>query len=162
MAQYQLRQHVTRKHEGFQQSHQSRFDCHFCGQLFESNDKMIKHKMSCDVAFTEVRGNSRFRHQKAKDTDRTPHCRNGTHCRYLASGVCAFFHNGIGVQKLRSNEHFQEPPHMNDSQWCRYPEDCNRFPNCPYIHSNVDFPKLPNQNGPPVWERMGANVWKDY
>ena len=88
----------------------------------------------------------------------TPECRNGSHCRYLSSGICSFFHPGVGVQRPKP-EYSQA---KNGQGWCKYSENCFRIPNCPFIHSEEDFPQLPKTSKPPLGAERMANAWEEY
>jgi hypothetical protein len=94
-------------------------------------------------------------------------CRNGQRCGYLANGVCSFFHPGVGVQQPRFNNQSvnfvnnqngfgtnQRTPFNNEQspRWCRWMEDCNRVPNCPFAHYEQDFPPM-SKNNPPENQR---------
>ena len=91
----------------------------------------------------------RFTHPQEKQERRVPHCRHGNRCRYLAQGVCSFFHRGYGVQQQKTKD------------LCNYMEDCVRVPNCPFAHSDQDFPKLTKTNHPPSGVRV-EGWWADY
>ena len=102
----------------------------------------------------------RFSHKSQGNERKYPICRNGPWCKYLSSGICSFFHHGVGVQKPRS----QESAHQSQErrQFCRFTEDCRRVPNCPYLHSEQDFPKLPKKNCPPIGARRIIQAWAEY
>ena len=136
-----------------------------CNVGFQTENKkecFYYRKGSC------LRGDScRFQHNDQNYQPSVPECRNGRFCRYLSSGVCSFFHAGVGVQKpkqeyINPGEQVQEGSTIKSSSWCLFLEDCNRVPNCPYIHSNQDFPKLTKQNSPPILSRRTMNGWEDY
>ena len=105
-----------------------------------------------------------------KNVTNVAHCNNGIGCKYLASGVCRFFHQGVGVknmmnqsQQQQEQQHFQQQHYpqqqqqkyhqqhrqYKESTWCRFLEDCDRVPNCPFTHYEEDFPKLSETNNPP-------------
>ena len=173
---FHLRIHKAKKHAENAQKNSPSINCDFCGQVFQTYEHLNMHKEKCDEGFTNseevgecyyyrrgkcLKGNTcKFIHKELKDS--TPFCRNGIQCRYLASGVCSFFHAGIGVQNPKHKESFQEPIMNERRTFCRFLEDCNRVPNCPFIHSELDFPKLPNRNGPPLGARRIAEAWMEY
>ena len=76
---------------------------------------MAEHLEVCDSTFKTVKNkvckffvnggcnkddlSCKFLHPENKGTnEKVPACRNGPRCKYLISGVCAFFHRGVGVQ----------------------------------------------------------------
>ena len=101
--------------------------------------------------------------------NQVPMCRNGQRCGYLANGVCSFFHHGVGVQRPRFNNQsvnsFQnngfstnqraQSNNEQPSRWCRWMEDCNRVPNCPFVHYDQDFPPM-SKNNPPETQKKQA------
>ena len=61
-------------------------------------------------------------------------CTRGFRCRFLAMGNCHFYHD---------NQHnINQTNNQTNGQVCYYQEDCDRVPNCPFIHSNEDFPVM--------------------
>ena len=140
---------------------------------------MRKHKEMCDAGFVNVdnskdcfffiknggclRGTScRFKHPEIQEAPKAPACRNGRSCKYLASGVCSFFHAGVGIQQPRMNRYPQEIPEKQQRGWCKFLEECTRVPNCPFLHSDEDFPKLSQHNYPHIGARRMAGAWQDY
>ena len=166
-AQFQLRQHKTKKHANINVHTSS--NCLYCGQIFTYDEDLKNHLENCDGGFSSVkskechyynrggcrRGDAcRFTHIKQRDERIYPECRNGPRCRYMASGVCNFFHAGVGIQ----NPRHQEDPQQSSSEqegrkFCRFLEDCSRVPNCPFLHSEQDFPRLP---------RRASQDWEEY
>ena len=69
-------------------------------------------------------------------------CRRGPGCVFWAEGTCFYFHEEVSLQDVWQQKHLdqsdQQPPLKKA---CRYMEDCNRVPNCPFQHYNVDFPQ---------------------
>ena len=176
---YKLRLHTARAHVG-----QKNVTCENCEQNFTNLQQLKIHMDRCDSGFTQVNRkicryfangycwniNCRFSHPQ--NVSQTPVCRNGSTCRYLANGCCTFFHTGVGVQNPRNQ--YSKPQHPNNHQnqtkkngssrgWCRYMEECNRVPSCPFTHYEEDFPPL-GRNNPPESLKSKANIqgWQDY
>ena len=166
---HHLRIHKEKKHIA------TCMTCERCGEIFKIRNEFETHRNTCDVGFKEVRNNKEcyyfkkgscfrgdtctYKHEPQGPTIRE--CRNGTNCRYLRNGVCCFFHRGVGVQSPRSNC-FETTNIASDESWCKFNPNCNRIPNCPYLHSNQDFPKLPKIAKPPFWHQNIAQTWQDY
>ena len=70
-------------------------------------------------------------------------CRRGPACTFWAAGTCYYSHENFPLQDM-----WQQPQQPNQHQQtqqrkaCRYMEDCNRVPYCPFRHYNEDFPEL--------------------
>ena len=147
---HHLRQHVEYKHAKPNIQMPIEVNCEFCGLITKSHQDMINHKRECNCEFIRV-GNKvckyfvnggcfkgetcAFTHPSEKQFKEAPTCRNGSQCRYLANGVCSFYHRGIGIQRPRNQaQHHQTSPPDNSFQqsstkrWCRFLEDCNRVP----------------------------------
>ena len=144
--------------------------------MIKSLEQMVKHKEQCRGGFQEVRTKvckffvsgsgcwkgqeCRFSHPQTKHPRDTPVCKNGRFCTFLARGVCSFFHGGVGVQKPRvqlpedQTNQSQNLFQQENRGWCKYLEDCNKVPNCPFIHVKEDFPELVQTNNPPLGRRM--------
>ena len=112
-------------------------------------------------------------------------CRNGPSCSYLARGKCNFFHhitrrhnnrqhqgtnyNAREVQAGRDNNRERQGPRehqgprgqgrrqQDDRARCRFGRDCDRVPNCPYLHSMEDFPMYNKSQGFRATSRAGNN-----
>ena len=97
----------------------------------------------------------KFKHEEQRSIRRTPECFNGSGCRYLASGVCRFFHPRVGVQNPAE-------PRPQRAGFCIYSEECRRVPNCPFVHSAEDFPELAKSPNPPIAARRIAKDWEEY
>ena len=162
---------MSSKHANNQRGHPN-IACNDCGILVESLHKMAEHLEVCDSTFKTVKNkvckffvnggcnkddlSCKFLHPENKGTnEKVPACRNGPRCKYLISGVCAFFHRGVGVQTQN-----QQTQMNRERRWCRFLEDCNRVPNCPFKHVEEDFPMLQNTNNPPI--ATAARVWQMY
>ena len=168
-AQFQLRQHISKKHSHKGRQEQTRTNCELCGQMFANSNELKTHMETCDQGFIKEskecyyynrgqcwKGEScKFTHNKSRSIRRTPQCYNGDSCRYLASGVCRFFHPKMGVQN--PTEYTEER-----NVFCKYFEDCRRVPNCPYSHSEQDFPELQKSHNPPLGARRIAKDWEEY
>ena len=166
-AQFQLRQHVSKKHIEVTKQNQPKITCDECGLILNSLHQLKEHMNDCDSSFKTVppqvcrffvsggcnRGNTcKFSHpEQLNDKEDVPECRNGARCRYLANGVCAFLHRGIGVQQRNRNQ---------KRGYCLYMEDCRRVPYCSYAHTEEDFPKLNKTSKPPI--ARAASVWQMY
>ena len=175
-AQFQLRQHKSKKH--VELNAQIRSNCEYCGQIFTNIEDLKKHLETCDGGFSNVKSKEcfyynrggcwrgdgcRFAHSKQNDQRIYPECRNGQRCRYLANGVCSFFHAGVGVQNPKPQEYPQQSASEQEgSKFCRFSEDCTRVPNCPLLHSEQDFPRLIRRNNPPLGTRRVSKDWEDY
>ena len=170
-AKYLLRQHVTTKHVDKRQA--PRFTCNKCEMqwwIHSGQTNVCRHFIRGDC----WKGQScMFYHpeqNRFKNVTNVAHCNNGIGCKYLASGVCRFFHQGVGVknmmnqsQQRQEQQHFQQQHYpqqqqqkyhqqhrqYKESTWCRFLEDCDRVPNCPFTHYEEDFPKLSETNNPP-------------
>ena len=157
------------------------YNCENCKLKFMNKDQLKIHTDSCHGGFKKVnvklcryfeRGHcwkdeSVCSYSHDTNIFKTPECRNGPHCRYLASGSCSFFHRGFGVQNPKY-QHSNSTLQMNDrpessKRWCRYLEDCNRVPECPSSHYDQDFPQL-TKNNPPgnLKTRTNVQMWQDY
>ena len=99
--------------------------CAFCGLITNSAQDMENHKRDCNTQFRAVRkkicryfakggclkGNECiFSHPSEKQVESAPVCRNGLECRYLANGVCKFYHR----QKWFQRAHHKETQHRNN------------------------------------------------
>jgi hypothetical protein len=178
--QFQLRQHMTKKH--VVRIEPKEISCEYCSHTFLSNVLLKEHQKECNTDFQPIKRQvcryflngacvkgdfCRFAHPETRnDIQRAPFCRNGPRCRYLAQGVCCFFHKGVGVQ-IEKTQNGQGGQQWNDEgqqpagRWCKYLEDCNRVPNCPFIHAEEDFPSLTNTNNPPLPKNI-PGWWEDY
>ena len=176
--QFQLRQHMVKKHSS--RSEPKQINCEYCGIEVSSISHMNDHKQECHTGFQPVRPQvcryflngaclkgemCRFVHpENFNSQPRVPLCRNGLRCRYFARGVCSFFHKGVGVQMAKTENHSrsQEPSHpYHQQRWCKFLEDCNRVPNCGFIHAEEDFPKLAQTSKPPI-HKSAPGWWEDY
>ena len=173
---HHLRIHSAKQHAHVNTSKQAEVNCEMCGFIITSMEQMVKHKELCRGGFQEVRNKvckyfvsasgcwkgqqCRFSHPQTKQFQDTPACKNGNFCTFLAKGVCSFFHRGVGVQKPRIqlpvNQTNQNPTLFQQETrgWCKYLEDCNKVPNCPFIHAKEDFPELSQTNHPHQGRRM--------
>ena len=98
IAQHQLRQHVSRKHDN---AKQQQIHCKNCGQIFSINSELQAHERNCTEHFRVVpqkeciyfkRGNCR-KGSDCKFEHKTSNiCRNGARCKYFARGSCKFIH----------------------------------------------------------------------
>ena len=138
---------------------------------------MLNHAQECMSGFEEVQSKvckyfvnggcwkgfneCIFIHPHSPQESEAPRCRNGNGCRYLANGVCSFFHEDIGVQNPRNqfpnhqSSQYQNLFQVQPRRWCRFLEDCNRVPYCPFVHAAEDFPELNQASNPPIWRQMG-------
>jgi hypothetical protein len=178
---HHLRQHVKSKHEQPNTNRNAKVTCEYCGLILNSQQEMKNHQSECNAAFQRV-GNKickyfvkgacfkgsfcKFDHPQGKQFRAAPECRNGIRCKYLLSGVCSFFHSGVGIQKPRYNPEIDQEnmqTEQNTTKWCRFLEDCNRVPNCAFSHYEEDFPKLGKMTNPPIGRiNKGWNGWQDY
>ena len=165
---HHLRIHTQKKHANVNES--SIFKCETCGEIFTRNEELEHHKENCNDGFQETAKNEciYFRRGNCLKGDSciykhgiqislAPECRNGNRCKYMLNNVCSFFHHGIGVQK--PNQSSNQPRGV---QWCNFQCNCLRLPNCPFVHSNQDFPKLPKSSKPPFWAKTVAEAWEEY
>ena len=164
-AMFHLRQHARRKH-----SNKPKFECENCGVITQNDIQLTRHKVDCinGYGFIEKqkttcryfanghcwKGNQcRFAHKK-KEESTIQACRNGQACSYLKNKVCKFYHRNTGYG-FRSDHYEQK---FIDKR-CKFQDECFRLPNCPFIHEESDFPKLPKINKPPLWERIAR--WQE-
>ena len=78
--------------------------------------------------------------------ERTPACRHGDSCSWMANGNCRFFHKGVGVQKPIRQSH-KGSKHNTGSRQCRFGSRCDRKETCPNSHgAMVGFPQNQRQN----------------
>ena len=134
--------------------------------MFHGIDDLKDHLNNCDGGFKTIptricrhfsngwcgKGDwCKFSHpEELNNKFNISECRNGAKCGYLANGICSFYHWGVGVQKLNQNK---DKNRTN----CLYTEDCRRVPNCPFLHSEEDFPKLHKTQKPPI--ARASSVW---
>ena len=96
-------------------------------------------------------------------------------CRFLEDCYrvpnCAYKHYEENFPKLQKKSYNSQQNQNNEAQksqqfndgvntrtfqgrpWCRFLEDCNRVPNCPYKHYEEVFPKLQKTNNIPIGRR---------
>ena len=76
-AQYQLRQHVTKKHVANAQKNTTRIqhECEVCGQIFQNNEQVQSHKQSCEVGFQRPNINECNYYKRGN-------CLKGNNCRF--------------------------------------------------------------------------------
>ena len=173
---HKLRQHITKQHAMPQ-----RYNCEQCDLTFNNSDQLKIHEDSHHSGFKDVnvklcryfaRGycwkeKSLCTYSHDQNSLKTPECRNGPYCRYLASGSCSYFHRGVGVQNPRYQSSNTSPQMADEpktsKRWCRYMEDCHRVPECPFSHYDQDFPQL-TKNIPPGNSKTRTNVqmWQEY
>ena len=158
IAQHQLKQHISRKHE---LTKQQKLHCKSCGQIFSTNRDLQTHESNCDEQFTVVekkeciyfkRGNCR-KGSDCKFEHKTNNvCRNGARCRYFARGMCKFIHPRS--QALQNNaEH-----HNSNNRYCRFKENCFQLASCTFRHSPQDFYNFVRKNSPPMWRVRSQGV----
>ena len=125
-----LRHHIEAKHSKQTNPPKSNVKCEQCGFDANNHDELVLHIDEYHRDFQQQFPNRicrhflnggcskgqfcRYSHPTHNDVRRTPHCRNGPGCRFLANGVCSFFHRGFGVQQKRKD---QQP-----KVWCNYME----------------------------------------
>ena len=160
-------------------------NCEICGLIANSNQEFLNHKRECNSEFQTVSNKRckyyvnggchknercKFSHLHEKEMRAIPNCRNGTGCRFLARGICSFFHRDVGVQQPLNEQPNDETnqnswqqnqnPWQQNQKWCRFQEDCFKIPNCLFTHYEKDFPKLAKTNNSP-WTK-GSWDWQDY
>ena len=151
--------YFIRKHK--EEGHgMTNISCDLCGEIFARKNDFEKHRNSCNQGYQKImnkecfyfkkgrclkRENCAFKHETKKSE--IPECRNGISCKYLRNGICLFVHKDSRVQ--------------NNELWCKFSENCRRFSNCPYLHSEQDFPNLPKITKPPFWHQNVAQAWKE-
>ena len=97
-----------------------------------------------------------FLHPEGKQFRSAPPCRNGGQCKYLAQGVCSFFHRGYGVQRPRNQFSNQEDSGwQNTGRWCKFLEDCESVSFCSFKHYDEVFPQIAKARTPPI----GGSMW---
>ena len=169
-----LRLHMNIKHVQQRAPPHMKLSCEYCGLITNGKDQLENHKVHCNAGYTQMgnkickyfdrggcfKGEScRFTHLQESQSRSTPHCRNGSRCNFLARGSCFFFHSGVGTQQPRNQEVPAES--QNSKTWCKYLEDCDRVPNCPFLHAEEDFPKLSKANHPPLGQKS-RGWWQNY
>ena len=104
-----------------------------------------------------------------QSTKNTVTCRNGPSCSYLARGRCHFDHhtgnrhNEGEEDVMRTNRTRRQPDQGREGQSsaragqgrrqqserlpCKFGADCDRVPNCPFLHSLRDFPQYDKSHG---------------
>ena len=159
--------------------HQPTVRCDFCGYILKSLHEKRLHMNNCSNGFERVnhqvcryfsqgycwKGNAcAFSHpsEPPKMSGYTPACRNGPWCRYLAGGICRFFHRRVGVQSPQSQ---QQPQPVRGQQasprgFCEFMEECDRKNVCPFVHQDKDFPPL-DKNKPPE-NQENVQEWQEY
>ena len=96
--------------------------------------------------------------QEYQSTDKTiiP-CRNGPSCSFLARSKCDFGHHmtrSHQVEQERRQWQSQGRPrtshrsrHQEERIKCRFGAQCDKVPNCPFLHSMEDFPQYNTSHG---------------
>ena len=181
-SQQRLRQHVMVMHARPNVQPTERITCELCDFATNNNQEFLNHKRDCNAEFRRVGSNKicryflnggcikadqcRFSHPYEKQFRSAPICRNGPQCRYLAGGICRYFHRGFGIQQPANEQQNSQESYQNNAfkqpnnSWCKYQENCFRLPNCAFNHYDEDFPKLSNYQNPPIREKIWA--WRDY
>ena len=166
---YNLRIHEEKEHA------KNRISCQSCGEIFTPKNSFENHIMSCEQGFKKASNKECYYFKKGHclkgetcsfkhvitQRSRVPECRNGSECKYLRNQICHFFHRGVGVQNTNLN-YFKATNPARNTVWCKFNENCNRIQNCPFLHWNQDFPKLPNITKPPIWDQNNIQAWQDY
>ena len=99
-------------------------------------------------------------HAKTQVKANTP-CRNGPTCTFHARGRCRFGHH-----EKKTHQRDQEPNRGSSRQGrrpqpereqCKFGRDCDRVPNCPFLHNMADFPQYDKAQGFRRTQRSGNN-----
>ena len=124
-------------------------------RLKEDEDKRERSK---EVCYHWRRGNCTrgsscgFSHVGKQDTPRpqtqvtskTP-CRNGPTCTFQSRGRCRFAHQPNkrhqGDQNRNRDTSRQGSRPQSVREQCKFGRDCDRVPNWPFLHSQMDFPQ---------------------
>ena len=127
----------------------------------EGKDKRERNK---EVCYHWRRGNCNrgsscgFSHVGKQDTHRpqaqvaanTP-CRNGPTCTFHSRGRCRFNHQPIrrhqGEQYRNRDKSRQGKRPQAIREECKFGGDCDRVPNCPFLHNLTDFPQYNKSHG---------------
>ena len=133
-----------------------------CGKSVESDMIETKSKIVCKHwrrGRCDRGSKCNFSHVGQQDTPRPGNkstkskvtCRNGPSCSFLARGKCNFEHH-INNRHQEQEQQIRRPIQTNrhhdqvmgkqsDRLPCKFGAECDRVPNCPFIHSLVDFPQ---------------------
>jgi hypothetical protein len=83
-------------------------------------------------------------------TAKTP-CRNGPTCSFHSRGRCRFAHHSNkrhqGDQNRNRDASRQGPRSQAARDKCKFGGECDRVPNCPFLHSLTDFPQFEKSHG---------------
>ena len=83
-----------------------------------------------------------MQHQQQLMQEWVQPCRRGPGCVFWAEGTCFYFHKEVGLQDVwQQNQQKQQEQQSYQVRACRYMEDCERVPHCPFRHYNEDFPQ---------------------
>ena len=154
-----LRIHFQRKHTRYL------FACDKCEKTFNTNSEQQDHVAEYHSGFTSIKtkicryfskgycwkeNSCLFIHETEKI--KAQMCRNGPNCFYFSNGVCRFGHEETSEKRTNQEE---QKSSRNKYRWCKYQEDCNRVPRCPFSHYELDFPPLPKRTPP-------EEDWQEY
>ena len=178
-----LTDHMKRNHVGTERS-----VCPKCGEIGGTKFNIKKHIEGCgkdvfndknekskEVCYHWRRGHCnrgsicKFSHVGKQDNPRPePHptanapCRNGPSCSYLAKGKCKFEHH-----KKNKHQGEQVPTRGRQArrtqpqrEQCKFQGDCDRVPNCPFLHSVADFPQYNKAQGFKKTQRNGQTQFR--
>ena len=132
----------------------------------EKSKEVCRHWRRGNCRCGESCGFSHVGHQLTESVEhistnstRVPACKHDISCKWLARGICSYFHKNVGVQKPWISNDNSEKTHKNthpsnnpgDSQpsgmsVCRYGARCHKVPKCTFLHSLADFPTLQTVN----------------
>ena len=142
--------------------------CNICERVFITNDQVKKHVVNehkskqdktkivcrhyrngnchkgsrCEYSHVGFVKNISKLEQNSSSTQKVSTCRHGDTCSWLARGVCAFYHRGVGVQKPKHNglPQTQQVTHQPRPRTQQAPESensdeqkCPRGPNCIHL-----------------------------
>ena len=134
--------------------------CNRCGSCFEELKQLNEHKKTYHMGqtfngFKTVRGQCHFylegrcnknpckfshgqqqqqqpEQQQEQQQQRSPACTRGQNCRFLAWGICNFFHPGVGVQQPKVQIQNQN---MHKKK-CHFQLNCWN-PDCAFEHEDL-------------------------
>ena len=88
---------------------------------------------------------------KASTTNRSPTCRHGENCSWMAKGNCRYYHKGVGVQKpAHQHQILSRKSDNKNSRMCHFNGRCTNSM-CKYKHTGVqDFQSQRKHQGPTI------------